>query len=305
MQLYSKTISLVATMLAFFSMGPIALADQACPPAGYTNERLIQLKESGFALEDDAARNQLAVSLTACLSDPDPEIRDGVAFEGLSQWLREAQLTENTRQMLLDISRRQLAGETDEGGFLKPFAALLLAEVSRTDRIDPWISGEQRLDVVEAAARYMSDISDYRGFSENQGWRHGVAHASDLVLQLALNEAIDASMLQKLLDATAVQIAPSGTHFYVYGEPGRLARAVFYAWRRGIIEEEYWSRWFERVASSEPLESWGDSFSSQAGLAQRHNTLNFLMALHLNAVFAEDEALAQRVMNTITTILGG
>lgn len=282
-----------------------SFADQSCPPEGQNKESLLQLRQDGFSLDDDAQRNQLAISLTACLSDPDPAIRDGVVYEGLAHWMRAGQLSDPTLQSLLEISLEKLAGESDSGGFEKPFSVLVLSEVVRTDRLDPWMTVEQRSVVVAAAAEYLASITDYRGFSDDDGWRHGVAHASDLVLQLDLNEAIDDSALKVLMDAVAVQISPQVTHFYIYGEPGRLARSVFYAWRRGIVDEEFWNRWFEKLARPEPLEAWGESFSSQEGLAKRHNTLGFLLALHLNAVFAEDEVLADQVMETITAILGG
>ena len=36
-------------------------------------------------------------------------------------------------------------------------------------------------------------VRDYRGFDAKQGWRHGVAHGADLLLQLSRNRhAVDA-----------------------------------------------------------------------------------------------------------------
>ncbi len=49
-------------------------------------------------------------------------------------------------------------------------------------------------------------------------------------------------------------------------------------------------------------------FPDQAGLAKRHNTLEFLMAMHLNAGFAEGEQadlLDALVKQAITRVLGG
>jgi hypothetical protein len=269
---------------------------------------LLDLRAGGFVLESAQDRDALALSLTACLSEPDPAVRDGVVFEGLSTWLRSGQLSPDTLKSLYATLLIQLGDTGDPNGFQQPFAALVLSEVARTDRIDPWMTAAMRGELVVSAARYLSAISDYRGFSETGGWRHGVAHGSDLVLQLVLNPNIDTGQVALLMNAVAEQVAPAGAVFYVYGEPGRLARAVFYAYTRGQVDEAFWQAWFERVSNPAPLDGWGAAFTSQAGLAKRHNTMEFLLAMHLSASSVEGE-LPERldglVMQAITRTSAG
>jgi hypothetical protein len=279
-----------------------------CPPPGYSREQLLELRRGGFVMESAAERDALAVSLLACLSDPDPAIRDGVVFEGMSAWLRAGQLSPDALKNLYAGLLSQLGVTDDANGFQQPFAALVLSELARTDRIDPWMTPAMRDDLVTAAATYLAAVSDYRGFSETEGWRHGVAHGSDLVLQLVLNPNIDAGQIVTLMGAVSIQVAPQGAVFYIYGEPGRLARAVFYAYTRGVLDETVWAAWFERVSNPAPLDSWSVAFASQAGLAKRHNTPEFLMTMHLNAGFAEGEQanlLDALVKQAVTRVLGG
>src|SRR5258705_220852 len=75
-------------------------------------------------------------------------------------------------------------------------------------------------------------VTDRRGFDATQGWRHGVAHGADLLLQLGLNPALSAAQLDAIVQAIASQVAPAGEHFYVYGEPERLARPIAYIAKR-------------------------------------------------------------------------
>lgn len=285
----------------------IAHAGQ-CPPEGYSEARLLALKSDGFAVVDDAERNRLALALTACTSSPNPQIRDGVAFEGLSTWLRGDLLTPATIRSLDEILSDQLKNSSDENGFQQPFAALILSEVARADRITPVFSAEQRADLVRSAATYLSGVKDYRGYSDDEGWRHGVAHASDLALQLSLNQNVDVVQLAELMDAVAVQIAPATAVSYTFGEPARLARPVFYAWQRGLIAQDYWQEWFESISDPAPFESWGAVYSSEAGLAKRHNTMAFLLAIHINAEALQDDkgaALKDMVDQAIMRILRG
>ena len=283
-------------------------AGNGCPPPGYSKQQLLQLKETGFKLDDSAERNALAVALAGCVGDPDPVIRDGVVFEGLATWMRGEQLSTETIMTLYAELLTQISSDTDPNGFEQPFAALILSEIARTDRVDAWFTPATRAQLVNVAANYLRGVRDYRGFSDTEGWRHGVAHGSDLVLQLVLNPNIDTTHIQPLMAAVASQVAPAGEVSYIYGEPGRLARAVVYAYRRGVLEDAFWVSWFESITDPQPLDNWSDSYSSRVGLARRHNTLAFLMSMHLNATAYEDEqgeALAEIVMQAITMVMRG
>ena len=266
-----------------------------CPPAGWSADRLQALKASGFELPEADARQALALGLLDCLGAPDPALRDGIAFEALSRWLRAKQLDVATRTRLLERLLPELE-VTDADGFRAPFAALVLSEVARTDRIEPWLGPAQRAQLVSASARFLSGVRDYRGFDAREGWRHGVAHGADLAMQLALNPALDAAQLEALLAAVGSQVAPVGEHAYVYGEPERLVRPVLFIAQRGAIDEARWREWFERLVAPAPLPSWEAAFSSQAGLARRHNLHAFLFALYANTRDSEQpgqQALAK------------
>jgi len=287
-----------------------ALAAGQCPPPGYGLPELFDIKRSGFVVGDDQERNALAIGLLACLANPDPAVRDGVVYEGIAHWLRDDSPSRRTIDSLFAGLMEQISAGPDSNGFRQPFAALILSEVARTDRMAETLTDAKREKLVEAAAGYLSGVRDYRGFSEAEGWRHGVAHGSDLVLQLVLNPHIDADQVQRLVAAVFSQVAPDGELFYHYGEPERLARATFYAWRRDVVGHSAWAEWFEAVSSPQPLEGWQASFSSQAGLAKRHNTLAFLLVMHLYATAAENEQgryeeLDNMVMQAIDRVTGG
>ena len=283
-----------------------------CQTPGFSSTELLELRANGFEVENDVTRNALAVALAACTGEPDPAIRDGVAFEGLSTWLRAGALSQETVSTLRVELGEQLGniGDSagDANGFRQPFAALILSEVVRTDRVEPVFTTEQRAELVEIAAAYLASVNDYRGFSETDGWRHGVAHGADLVLQLVLNPNINAEQIMVLMDAVARQVSPPDAVFYIYGEPARLARAVFYAYIRGVVGQTYWANWFQGVSSPTPLESWSDAFSTQAGLAKRHNSLAFLSAMYLTASGWNDSGapeLSEMLELAIQAIING
>ena len=261
----------------------------ACPPAGQGRASLQALKAAQFAMPDAASRNVLAEGLFDCLGDPDPALRDGIAYAAFGTWMRAGAFDAGELRKLRGGLYARLDGE-DGGGFRKPFAALVLSEVARTDRIAPWMRADERAAMVERASAYLESVRDYRGYENGVGWRHGVAHGADWAMQLALNPELDRAQLERLLAAVASQAMAADGHAYVFGEGERLARPVLYAARRGLIDDAAWKAWFAALPAKlgPPQDDYGDA----AWLARRHDLAQFLDAAYVGADQSRDPAIA-------------
>lgn len=273
-------------LLAFLALAACATAPaqaqpQSCPPAGYDRARLEALKADHYAIANDAARNALARAMVACTPSPDPELRDVILYESLQTWMRAGALNNATLLAIGDDLQARLTAPEGQG-FERPYAALMLAEVARTDRIHPWMTPARRASMLDASINYLTNVRDYRGFDDRESWRHGVAHGADLMLQLTLNPAFGKPELLRIRDAIASQITPAG-HFYIYGEGQRLAVPIVYMAQRGVFTEAEWTAWIAQVSSPAPLASWNDAFSHNSDLARVHDVNAFIQALYLNA----------------------
>lgn len=256
-----------------------APARAECAPIGMSRASLDALKSSAWAIADDARRNSFALALAQCLGDPDPEIRDGLAFEGLQHLLRTRALTRDTMLALNTLLQAKL-NAPEGAGFERPFAALTLAEIARADRIEAYLTPAQRAELIEAATRYLAGVRDYRGFDAREGWRHGIAHGADLMLQLSLNPALGKPELTRLRDAIAGQVAPD-SHAYVFGESERLAAPILYMARRNLFSAEEWNAWFTELVGA--ADTWRATRGTTEGLTRRHNMSAFLNAIYVNA----------------------
>ncbi len=274
-------IALARRLLPLLLCLPVAQALADCL-SGTDADGLSQFRAGDFQIADDGRRNEWALALAGCTGDPDPRVRDGIAFEALSQWLRGKVLTPATVDLLRQRLLAQLQAAPDADGFRHPFAALLLSEVARSDRIDPVFSDHDRAALVAAAASYLRGIRDYRGFIDGEGWRHGVAHGSDLLLQLAVNPKVNSEQRIVLLDAIGSQVVPEGVTYYVHGEPERLARVLIHACQRDPLSARYWNAWFARLVDPAPMPDWAAAYGSERGLARRHNLVDFLLKLKLD-----------------------
>ena len=155
---------------------------------------------------------------------------------------------------------------------------------------------------VDTSIQYFNNIIDYRGYDETIGWRHAVAHGADLMLQLTLNKKIEKLSLDKMLKALANQITAKNSHFYIYGEPERFARPVIYIFLRQQHSLADWEFFMAEVSSPHPYISWDDVFTSQQGLAKRHNTKSFLHSLYASIKNSENETLKTMVPALETAI---
>ena len=99
------------------------------------------------------------------------------------------------------------ADDASGDGFAQPFAALALAEVARVDRVAPIFTADERAVLVTAATNYVRSVRDYRGFDDVQGWRHGVAHGADFLMQLVLNGELDDKHIRPIVTRHPVMIA--------------------------------------------------------------------------------------------------
>lgn len=266
-------------------------ADSPCPWAGAPQEF------SPAAYLPDAGRAELA-GLVACLEHPDPRIRDGFAYETLARALREPMLSPDQARLLSKLLLDQLArAPGDPAGFRGPFAVLVLAEVARYDRLDAFLTEDELSELAAAGADYLDQLMDFRGFDPQAGWRHGVAHAADLFLQLALNPRLSPGDARKMLDAIATKVAPTG-HAWVFGEPGRLARPVLYLALTNHFSDDDWRHWFRSLEPGSQ-DYWQAPYQSAEALATIHNLRAFALEIHLQATESGEPALRRLAPMTL------
>lgn len=272
-----------AAVLFVASPGIAEARSTACTVAQPAGGDLKAYAATYFPKATDAALD----ALLACLADPDPAVRDGFAFTLWFEGLRGKHLSESGLRHAAVRLSAILAAPDDAAGFRRPFAALALSEVARADRIDAFLTDAELHALAETGAGYLRGVTNYRGFSESEGWRHGVAHGADLMLQLALNPRLARADADLLLGAIAAQVEPHAVVFYHYGEPGRLARPVLFLARRTDIDDAAWAAWFEALAADgAPRRQ--PPFTSDAKLAAVHNATAFAQAVYIAAAESQD-----------------
>ncbi|MBL8651822.1 MAG: DUF2785 domain-containing protein [Sphingopyxis sp.] len=225
--------------------------------------------------------------LIACLGDPDPVRRDEGAFALWSEGLRGKLLSPEPMRHAMQRLSAPLAAPDDAVGFRKPVAALALSEVARADRIAAFLTDAECHALAQLSATYMRGIADHSGFVAGEGWRHGVAHGADLMLQLALNPRLARADVDPMLAALGVQIAPVDHHHYHQGEAGRLGRPILFLAKRTDIDDAARAAWFRTLHPDAALR-WQAPDGSDEKLAAAHNSTAFAQAIYVAASESQD-----------------
>lgn len=263
-----------------------------CYSSTWQRKDLLALAQRGFTVEDKEQRDLLAMQLLNCLASADGEIRDGVAYSGLTKWLRADMISQSKIQTMFSLLISHFNESTqDINEVYQPFVALMLAELARVDRKSPYLTSQQRELLVSQSTAFMRETIDYRGFEAGIGWRHRIAHNADLFLQLSLNPAITKAQLTRMLNAIGQQVLASDNHFYIYGEPKRLAMPLLYIFLREQHSEQEWQAWLAKYITPAPLKNWQTVYSSQQGLSRLHNAQAFLNTLHMLIAESENKTL--------------
>lgn len=271
-----RKICLVTFCLAMTFTGPVRAAGVDCLNTDAALEYWWPIREQ--AATADLPADDLAIELISCLGSPNPELRDGMGYELFTYWLREKKLSDETRMSLLDELSARMSNSSPAVTLSRSFSALILAEVLRSDANDPFMNVLQRQQLLDSAVDAIGSESDFRGLEFDLGWVHPVAHMADLLWRFALHPETTPEQAAVLLTAVKSKVAPTEVS-YAFNEGDRLARVVVIVMRRELLAADDLASWISSFESPASMEKWSLAFQSPAGMAELHNTKQFLRAL--------------------------
>lgn len=211
-----------------------------------------QVVADGLKVPQDRSLVEMTEDLTRMLGDPDPEVRDGIAFPTMATWIDEGVYDDLLVGLGdgmchgLDIGLGEPESDTV---FRRSFSALILTEC--IDRTTKAALGGPNV-VLRWGDRIMSWYSrerDLRGFVPGKGWAHAVAHGADALGALARSPVLGRLELTVILDVIADRLLTPTDAFFVCGEGDRLAFATMHLLRRDVLGIDVLEPWVARLAT--------------------------------------------------------
>jgi hypothetical protein len=211
-----------------------------------------QVVADGLKVPQDRSLVEMTEDLTRMLGDPDPDVRDGIAFPTMATWIDEGVYDDLLVGLGdgmchgLDIGLGEVGTDTV---FRRSFSALILTEcIDRTTRAA--LGGPNV--VLRWGDRIMSWYArerDLRGFVPGKGWAHAIAHGADALGALARSPVLGRLELTVILDVIADRLLMPTDAFFVCGEGDRLAFATMHLLRRDVLGMEVLEPWVARLAA--------------------------------------------------------
>ena len=232
--------------------------------------------------------NKIAPLLAECLRSSNPVLRDRIAYEVLTYWLRREQLSKPVKRDLVFRLQPWLSiTESSDGmdpAIARAFSALVLSELVRADTLESFITEDEINALLISAAAMFSTEQDYRGLVPDIGWIHTIAHGSDLLWRFAIHPSIQREQLVVILNAVAEQLTKTSVPAYTFNEPDRISRVISAIAARPEVPQSVIENWLSRISGPAELSSWNNAFASIEGMAKLHNTKSLLRALRENFV---------------------
>ena len=239
-----------------------------------------QVVADGLKVPQDRSLVEMTEDLTRMLGDPDPEVRDGIAFPTMATWIDDGVYDDLLVGLGdgmchgLDIGLGEVESDTV---FRRSFSALILTEcIDRTTRAA--LGGPNV--VLRWGDRIMSWYSrerDLRGFVPGKGWAHAVAHGADALGALARSPVLGRLELTVILDVMADRLLTPTDAFFVCGEGDRLAFATMHLLRRDVLGIDVLEPWVARLAAGAA----GKGSINRNPYMVSGNVQSYLRSLHL------------------------
>lgn len=260
------------------------------------------IQKNNYAIPIDQTPTSLTAELLTYLGSTDPELRDQIAYNTFANFLERDFYSLEEIEIYIAALLANLEtgiGETDtDSVFLRSFSALLLAEIIHNDNKDPRLKKPVIKTVLEKGLWYLDAEKDLRGYVQEKGWAHALAHTADLLLVLAKSMNIRKSEHQRILKAIREKLTGSSNWVYLYGEDDRLTRAVLEVLRRGTLSETFLKKWLNSFLKPGDG-SWKGAWTRTDSARAFFNVRNFLRSLHLQVLTEEELPFQEELQKTI------
>jgi hypothetical protein len=262
-----------------------------------------QVVADGLQVPTDRSLVEMTEELTRMLGDPDPDVRDGIAFPTIATWIDEGVYDDLLIGLGDGMSHGLVVGlgrVSDDTIFRRSFSALVLTECIDRSTNAGLASAEVVLRWGDQVMGWLSREKDLRDFVPGKGWAHAMAHGADALAALARSPYVGRLELTVVLDVIADRLLDPANTSWISGEDDRLALATMQVLQRNVLGLDVLEPWVVRVAEG----ARGSGNASENPFRVAGNVQAYLRSLHLQlALGAEHPTVRTDLLLVLITHL--
>lgn len=243
-------------------------------------ETLTQIKLNEYQVPEGTDSFELAKQMMQDIGSPDPVLRDELIYSIMANWISSDRFTFDELRELLSISIDDQhlyyrLGEIDTNSvFTRAFSVLMIPLIIGVHLRSPFLQDKEIKHVNRLTIQYLIDERDHRGYVDELGWAHAIAHAADALDELAQCKEIDRDDLLSILEVLQTKICYSRA-VYRDNEDERIVTAVVNILNRNLLEDVVIQDWLEEL-----LEHLRNCTEYLDRYTLKNNIKNFLRSLY-------------------------
>ncbi|WP_404351746.1 DUF2785 domain-containing protein [Sutcliffiella horikoshii] len=202
-------------------------------------------------LRDEIYCDKLIDSMMKHIGSTDPVLRDELIYTNLAKFINGGIIPQSKILNMLEICLDEehlfykIGEERTDSVFTRSFSSLVIALILANDD-GTLLDAKKVMEIKTAILEYLDKEKDTRGFVENKGWAHSIAHGADMLTALVSHEHFQMNLLADVLKS--IETCLLKNIVYQDQEEERLIFAVEALLEKGM-EKQMLMNWIKALSS--------------------------------------------------------
>ncbi|KGP71301.1 DUF2785 domain-containing protein [Pontibacillus yanchengensis] len=227
------------------------------------------------------------------IGSTDAELRDNLIYSTFGNFIMGEALTIQQIEYVMHTCLREdflffRIGENEgDGVFTRSFSSLVIALILEKDRATYYLPRQLANRAILQSIQYLYKEQDVRGYVDQKGWAHSIAHGADLLEASIRHPLFELELAESCLES--IEACLFKGKVYIDDEDERLLIAMEALIDRGL-DEKVLTDWIStisiRLQQLEKQEGHTISF-----FRQKTNVMNFLKSLYFRLMSEQVSSL--------------
>ncbi|EJQ49723.1 hypothetical protein IEE_00847 [Bacillus cereus BAG5X1-1] len=205
-------------------------------------QQLEEIRTNNYIMANTIHIDSLSFSMLQHIGVTDSYLRDKLIYSTFYHLIKKDYISHTHLQKLLSESISEnylfykIHTDDDDAVFTRAFTTLLIALIIDADTNHNFLSQTDISNVKDKLILYMNKEHDFRGYVQDHGWAHSIAHASDTFEALVNNPKLETSHYKELLQTLLNKVCVHSI-YYKYEEDERLVYPIVAMLQNDLKEE--------------------------------------------------------------------
>ena len=251
--------------------------------------------------EKNYSNNELLLKeMVLNIGNPNPYIRDKLVYNSFLEiitknYLTNAQLKNLFEQLVTNqYFLYKIGSKNDDTVYKRSFSALTLGILINKDKEQSFLEKSHISFSLDKTCFFLLNEQDRRGFTNEKGWAHSIAHCADLLDEIVTHPLFEQDLYEKALET--ILFCVNDSFVYEDDEIERLSTPSAALINRYGLSQEYLSMIDRLISNFLSKQSY-----SHLDTRMISNVRNYLRAVYFKVNLEENKRVLLNRLKKITT----